>query len=69
MYLVLGFGIHLHIIYTYSFSDTHALVKLLDEDKTAIVPVTRVKKKETLEYNGSCSVLWSNKKTYKAFLL
>ena len=51
------------------FSDTHALVKFLDEDSTAIVPVKIIKKKENLEYHGSCTVTWSNKKLYKAFLL
>lgn len=50
-------------------SDTHALVKFLEEDSTAIVPVSRIEKKETLEYNGSCSVRWSNRKIYKGFLL
>ena len=29
------------------FSDTHALVKFLDEDSTAIVPVKIIKKKES----------------------
>ena len=51
------------------FSDTHALVRFLDDQSTAIVPVTRIQKKECVEYNGSCKVKWSNMKTYHAFLL
>ena len=51
------------------FQDTRALVRFLEEDSTAIVPVNRIKDKEELEYGGSCSVLWSNKKVYKAFLI
>jgi len=51
------------------FEDTHALVKFLEEDSTAIVPVQRIQQKETLEYGGSCAILWSNKKVYKAFLI
>ena len=54
-----------------SFLDTHALVKFLEEpdEPTCIVPINRIEKKETLEYNGSCKVIWSNRKSYKAFLL
>ena len=50
-------------------SDTHALVKFLNDERTAIVPVTRIEKKDCIEYNGSCKVKWSNMKTYHAFLL
>lgn len=61
-----------HCYYRFYFFfplDTHALVKFLEEDSTAIVPVSRIEKKETLEFNGSCSVRWSNRKIYKGFLL
>ena len=51
------------------FQDTHALVKFLEEDATAIVPVHRIQQKETLEYGGSCGVVWNNKKVYKGFLI
>lgn len=50
------------------FSDTHALVDFLEEDATAIVPISHLKKKENLEHGGSCLVLWSEK-VYKAFLI
>ena len=50
------------------FQDTHALIKFLEEDATAIVPVHRIQKKETLEYGGSCGVVWSNK-VYKSLLI
>ena len=49
--------------------DTHALVRFLEEDVTSIVPVQRIQRKEILEYGGSCGVVWSNKKVYKAFLI
>ena len=49
------------------FRDTHALIKFLEEDATAIIPVHRIQKKETLEYGGLCGVVWSNKKVYKGF--
>ena len=52
-----------------SFKDTHALVRFIEEDKTAVVPVDRIQRKDTLEYGGSCRVVWSNKKIYKAFLI
>jgi len=44
-------------------------VRFIEEDSTAIVPVDRIKEKETLEYGGSCAVVWGNKKAYKAFLI
>ena len=44
------------------FSDTHALVKSLDDECTAIVPVIRIEKKDCVEYNGSCKVKWSSMK-------
>lgn len=50
-------------------SDTHALVQFLDEDATAIVPISRLKDPENLEHGGTCIVKWSNKKEYKALLL
>ena len=49
-------------------SDTHALVRFSEDERTAIVPVARiVKKNDQIEYNGSCRVKWSNMKTYHAF--
>ena len=59
-------------LYTYTFVcclDTHALVRFLEEQSTAIVPIARVQEKETLEYGGSCAVKWRNKKVYKGFLI
>ena len=53
----------------YLFSDTHALVQFLDEDSTAIVPISRLKEQEHLEHGGSCIITWSDKKQYKALLL
>ena len=41
----------------------------MEEDSTAIVPASRIIRKEELEYSGSCDVIWSNKKTYRAFLI
>ena len=49
--------------------DTRALVRFMNEESTAIVPVGRLEKKDTIEYNGSCKVKWSNQKRYHAFLL
>ena len=51
------------------FSDTHALVKFLDEDCTSIVPVAWIEKKDDIEHNGSSKVKWSNNNLYYAFLL
>ena len=51
------------------FLDTHALVQFIDEDATAIVPITRLKEQDQLEYGGSYVVTWSNKKAYKAMLI
>ena len=51
------------------FQDTHALVRLIEEDSTTIIRVDRIKEKKTLEFGGSCTVVWSNKKVYKAFLI
>ena len=31
------------------------------------MPVNRIQKKETLEYGGTCGVVWSNKKVYNGF--
>lgn len=53
----------------YFFKDTHALMRFLEEDSTSIVPVQRIQQKDALEYGGSCGVMWSNKKVYKAFLI
>ena len=68
MALLIRICIGFNIIF-YIFQDTHALVRFLEEDSTAIVPVNRIKDKEEFEYGGSCAVLWSNKKVYKAFLI
>ena len=46
-----------------------AEVKFLEEESTAIVPVSCIQQKETLEFGGSCSILWSNKKVYKGLLI
>lgn len=51
------------------YPDTHALVDFLEEDATGIVPVSHLKKKENLEHGGSCLVMWSDEKVYKAFLI
>ena len=51
------------------FLDTHVLVRFLNDECTAIVPLARIEKKDCLEYNGSCKVKWSDMKTYHAFLL
>ena len=48
------------------FSDTHALVRFLDDECTAIVPVTRIEKKDCVEYNGSCRVKWSTMCFYRS---
>ena len=51
-------------------SDTHALIRFLEDERTAIVPVAEIVKKDgQIEYNGSCRVKWSNMKMYHAFLL
>ena len=52
-----------------NFQDTHGLIKFLDENSTAIVPVNLIQKKETLEYGGTCGVVWSYKKVYNGFLI
>ena len=49
------------------FEDTRALVKFLERDSTAIVPVQQIQKKETLEYGGSCAILWCNIKSIRLF--
>ena len=49
--------------------DSHALVRFLEEDKTAVIPVQRIQQKDTLEYGGSSHILWSNKKRYHAFFI
>ena len=49
--------------------DTHALVRFMDGECMAIVPVRRIERKEIIEYNGLCKVKWSNNKTYNTFLL
>ena len=36
--------------------DTHALVKFIEEDCSGIVPLKRLVQKESVEYDGSCSV-------------
>ena len=41
----------------------------MEEDSTSIVPVNRIIRKDELEYEGSCDVMWSNKKIYRAFLM
>lgn len=51
-----------------SFKDIHVLVRFIKEDKTGVVPVDRIQCKDTLEYGGSCRVVWSNK-IYNAFLI
>ena len=51
------------------FTDTHALVKFLEKKATSIVPVKRIQEKEIPQYNGSYSMVWSNKMIYKAVLL
>lgn len=56
-------------IYVHIILDTHALVRFLEDERTGLVPVGRIEKKDTLEYNGSCKVKWSNGKKYQAFLL
>ena len=33
--------------------DTHALMRFMDEECTAIVPVKTIEKKDTVEYNGT----------------
>jgi len=37
-------------------------VRFIEEDSIAIVPVDLIKEKDTLEFGGSCAVVWSNKK-------
>ena len=51
------------------FTDTHALVKFLEKEVTSIVPVKWIQEKEMPQYNGSCSMVWSNKMIYEAVLL
>ena len=51
------------------FTDTHALVKFLEEEATSIVPVKSIQEKKIPQYNGSYSMVWSNKMIYKAVLL
>ena len=61
---VCGYYIKLSYSLRYSW-----ISEVLEEASTAIVPIHRIKQKETLEYGGSCGVLWSDKKVYKAFLI
>lgn len=54
------------------FADTHALVRFPD-DFTAVVPVGRItptgESKSKMAEGDDCSVLWSNRKLYKAVLV
>ena len=67
--LLTCFIMPVRVLLIFIYEDTHALVRFLEEDSTAIIPIHRIRAKETLEYGGSCTVLWSNKKVYKAFLI
>ena len=62
---------HVRIIILFMpiFTDTHALVKFLEKEATLIVPVKGIQEKEMPQYNGSYSMVWSNKTIYKAVLL
>lgn len=54
----------------YHILDSHALVQFINEDdKTSIVPIKRIAKKDELMYQGSCDVIWSNNKKYRGFLI
>ena len=44
----------------------HALVKFVDEDSTAVVPVTRLLQPKADDVGDFWLVLWTNKKKYKA---
>lgn len=41
----------------------------MEEDATAIVPISHLQEQDNLEHGGSCIVTWSNKKAYKAMLI
>jgi len=46
-------------------SETHALVKFVDEGSTAVIPTTRLVQPEG-DFEGFQEVIWTNKKKYKA---
>ena len=56
----------LNFIYLYCkrFTDTHVLVQFLDEGKSKIVPIKRIKKMEDLKSGDEWQVIWSDKKVY-----
>ena len=49
-------------------SDTHVLVQFKDEDKSAIVPIKRLKRKD-LKIGEECEVTWSDKKIYSGLVV
>ena len=51
------------------YVDTHALVHFVDEDKTSIVPLRRLDKKDDLCTGDTCSVAWTDKKKYQGTLI
>jgi len=46
-------------------SETHALVKFVDEGLTAVIPTMRLLQPEG-DVRGFWEVIWTNKKKYKA---
>ena len=56
-------------LYCQLFADTHVLVQFLDEGKSGIVPIKRIKRKDDLKSGDECEVTWSNKKVYSAVVI
>ena len=55
-------------LYCHLFTDTHVLVQFLDEDKSGIVPIKRIKRKDDLKSGDECKVTWLNK-VYSAVVI
>ena len=49
------------------FSDTHALVQFLDEDVTAIVPISWLKEQENMEQGAPVLSLGATRSSTKLF--
>ena len=45
-------------------SDTHLLVDFFEEERTSLIPIKRVKKKDNLAVGDECGVTWADNKVY-----
>ena len=50
-------------------TDTHALVYFDSEERSSIVPLKRLEKRDDLFVGESCFVIWSDNKRYSGTLL